>query len=252
MRSARHRCSASDEYDDAHPHPHGRRGDRTRPRRPRGAGRPRGGQTEAVDGDHPCEPDLSHPGPQGLAHRQGREGRGRQARDPAGEVRVRQAVEDPAQRPGPRRRQLHDVGQADAEPSSPLPRRDAGDPAPLEGDQRVGHRRRLQVDTADLAALRSTSPTSTPSSSVSINAVDFPSSLEAFTFHPNGPATQSIEYNLDHKCIRFRGTFGLSDDSESGGQASVQARRRRRDRGSATPTRSASRTTTSSTSRRLR
>ena len=62
-----------------------------------------------------------------------------------------------------------------------------------------------------------------PVSSVSINAVDFPSSLEAFTFHPDGPATQSIEYNLDHKCIRFRGTFGLSDDSESGSQASVQA-----------------------------
>jgi hypothetical protein len=62
-----------------------------------------------------------------------------------------------------------------------------------------------------------------PVSSVSINAVDFPSSLEAFTFHPGGPATQSIEYNLDHKCTRFRGTFGLSDNSESGSQASVQA-----------------------------
>jgi hypothetical protein len=63
-----------------------------------------------------------------------------------------------------------------------------------------------------------------PVSSVSINAVVFPSSLEASVFHYTGaPTTQSVEFNLNHKCTKFRGTFGLSDDSETGGQASVQA-----------------------------
>jgi NPCBM/NEW2 domain-containing protein len=57
---------------------------------------------------------------------------------------------------------------------------------------------------------------------VSINAVVFPTSLEAYMYQ-NGPTTQTVEYNLDHKCTRFRGTFGLSDDSQSGGQASIQA-----------------------------
>ncbi len=30
-----------------------------------------------------------------------------------------------------------------------------------------------------------------------------------------------IEYNLDHGCIKLRGTFGISDDSTTGGQAEV-------------------------------
>jgi hypothetical protein len=59
--------------------------------------------------------------------------------------------------------------------------------------------------------------------SVAINGVDYPASLEATTFHPNGPTSQSVEFNLNHKCLRFRGTFGLADDSESGSQASVLA-----------------------------
>jgi hypothetical protein len=33
--------------------------------------------------------------------------------------------------------------------------------------------------------------------------------------------TAYIEYNLDHKCIKLSATFGLSDDSETGGQAEV-------------------------------
>jgi hypothetical protein len=33
--------------------------------------------------------------------------------------------------------------------------------------------------------------------------------------------TAHIEYNLDHKCIKLSATFGLSDDSETGGQAEV-------------------------------
>lgn len=60
--------------------------------------------------------------------------------------------------------------------------------------------------------------------SVSMNAVSFPSSLEAHIYHyPNAPTSQSVEFNLGHKCTRFRGTFGLSDDSQSGSGATVTA-----------------------------
>ncbi len=75
-----------------------------------------------------------------------------------------------------------------------------------------------------LTSFPQSNPTFLPAvPSVSMNGVDYPASLEATTFHPNGPTTQSVEYNLNHRCLRFRGTFGLSDDSQSGAQASVQA-----------------------------
>ena len=60
-------------------------------------------------------------------------------------------------------------------------------------------------------------------SSLNINGTSYPSSLEAETWSPGGPATQSVEFNVNHKCLRFRGRFGLSDDSETGAQAEVQA-----------------------------
>jgi hypothetical protein len=61
-------------------------------------------------------------------------------------------------------------------------------------------------------------------SSVSMNGQTYPSSLEAQIFHfPDAPTTESVEYNLGHKCTRFRGTFGLSDDSTTGSQATVTA-----------------------------
>lgn len=60
-------------------------------------------------------------------------------------------------------------------------------------------------------------------SSVVINAQSFPSSLEGYMHDPQYDTTQSIEYNLDHQCTRFRGTFGLSDDSETSGQATMVA-----------------------------
>jgi hypothetical protein len=60
--------------------------------------------------------------------------------------------------------------------------------------------------------------------SVSFDAVTYPSSLEAHVPHWDGaPTTQSVEFNLDHRCTRFRGTFGLSDDSVSGSNATVTA-----------------------------
>jgi hypothetical protein len=60
-------------------------------------------------------------------------------------------------------------------------------------------------------------------SSVAINAQSFPNSLEAWMYDPLYDTTQSIEYNLDHRCTKFRGTFGLSDDSETSGQATIVA-----------------------------
>jgi len=61
-----------------------------------------------------------------------------------------------------------------------------------------------------------------PETSVSIDGVTYPSSLEA-TMYEGSPTAQSVEFNLDHQCTAFRGTFGISDDSESGSRASVQA-----------------------------
>ena len=62
-----------------------------------------------------------------------------------------------------------------------------------------------------------------PVTSVSMNGIRYPASLKAFTFHPDGPTSQSVEFNLDRLCTAFRGTFGLSDDSVAGSQASVTA-----------------------------
>jgi hypothetical protein len=61
--------------------------------------------------------------------------------------------------------------------------------------------------------------------SVVMNGVNYPSSLEAEIFHipTDSPNPQSIEFNVNRKCTMFRGTFGLSDDSESGSQAEVSA-----------------------------
>jgi NPCBM/NEW2 domain len=50
---------------------------------------------------------------------------------------------------------------------------------------------------------------------VDINGVEYKHSISA----DYDPA--SIEYNLDHKCIRLRATFGIDDDSTTGGQAEV-------------------------------
>lgn len=60
-------------------------------------------------------------------------------------------------------------------------------------------------------------------SAVDMNGEAFGNSLEAFMYDPQYDTTQSIEYNLDHRCTKFRGTFGLSDDSETAGQATIVA-----------------------------
>jgi hypothetical protein len=61
-------------------------------------------------------------------------------------------------------------------------------------------------------------------SSVSIDGVSLPQSLEARIYHlPDSSTTQSTEFNLGRRCTGFRGTFGLSDDSETGSRATVTA-----------------------------
>jgi hypothetical protein len=60
--------------------------------------------------------------------------------------------------------------------------------------------------------------------SVSMNGVTYPSSLEAAIYHyPGAPTAQAVEYNLGHKCPKFRGAFGLSDDSVTGSKATLTA-----------------------------
>lgn len=63
-----------------------------------------------------------------------------------------------------------------------------------------------------------------PVASVAMDGTTYPSSLEAQVYHyPGAPTTQTVEFNLDHACTAFRGTFGLSDDSVSESQATVTA-----------------------------
>jgi hypothetical protein len=57
-----------------------------------------------------------------------------------------------------------------------------------------------------------------PESSVNLNGTTYPKSLVA-----NWTGQTSIEFNVDHKCIALRGTFGISDTSETGAQATVAA-----------------------------
>ena len=55
-----------------------------------------------------------------------------------------------------------------------------------------------------------------PTPRIHINGTKYPASLLART----GAAT-SVEYNLNHRCTALRATYGLSDSSETGAQATV-------------------------------
>jgi hypothetical protein len=57
-----------------------------------------------------------------------------------------------------------------------------------------------------------------PEASVNLNGTTYPKSLVA-----SWTGQTSIEFNVDHKCIALRGTFGISDTSETGAQATVAA-----------------------------
>lgn len=51
---------------------------------------------------------------------------------------------------------------------------------------------------------------------VSVNGTDYPHSV-----YQRYNAAGSIEYNLDHQCVKLRSTFGISDASTTGGQVEV-------------------------------
>jgi hypothetical protein len=52
--------------------------------------------------------------------------------------------------------------------------------------------------------------------SVQINATTYQSSVYAAYPYPS-----HVEYNLDHRCTKLSATFGVSDNSSTGGQAEV-------------------------------
>jgi hypothetical protein len=57
-----------------------------------------------------------------------------------------------------------------------------------------------------------------PVGSLKLNGTTYPNSIVASWTRPT-----SIEFNVDHKCTALRGTFGISDASETGAQATVTA-----------------------------
>ncbi len=54
--------------------------------------------------------------------------------------------------------------------------------------------------------------------SINLNGVTYPKSIGAFWTDQT-----SIEFNLDHRCVALKGTFGIDDDSETGAQSTVTA-----------------------------
>jgi hypothetical protein len=57
-----------------------------------------------------------------------------------------------------------------------------------------------------------------PVASVNLNGVAYPKSISAQSVNP-----ASVEFNVDHKCISLKGTFGIDDRSETGAQSTVSA-----------------------------
>jgi hypothetical protein len=57
-----------------------------------------------------------------------------------------------------------------------------------------------------------------PTANLNLNGTSYPKSIVA-----NWTGLSSIEFNVDHKCTALRGTFGVSDDSETGAQSTLTA-----------------------------
>jgi hypothetical protein len=63
-----------------------------------------------------------------------------------------------------------------------------------------------------------------PVASVSMGGVVYPASLEAkSSLNPDVPSSGTVEFYLDRMCIEFWGTFGLSDNSDEGAEAVIEA-----------------------------
>jgi hypothetical protein len=59
-------------------------------------------------------------------------------------------------------------------------------------------------------------------SAVNMNAVSYPTSLSSSPFYDAPvPFTESVEYNLDHKCTSLRTTYGMSDASAATSQVQL-------------------------------
>jgi hypothetical protein len=57
-----------------------------------------------------------------------------------------------------------------------------------------------------------------PTANLNLNGTSYPKSIVA-----NWTGLSSIEFNVDHKCTALRGTFGVSDASETGAQSTLTA-----------------------------
>jgi|tagenome__1003787_1003787.scaffolds.fasta_scaffold20845242_3 hypothetical protein len=53
---------------------------------------------------------------------------------------------------------------------------------------------------------------------VNLDGTAYPDSMTPYSWAGDG---SSIEFNVDHLCVKLRSTFGLSDDSTTGGQGEV-------------------------------
>jgi hypothetical protein len=91
---------------------------------------------------------------------------------------------------------------------------------PTIGKHKKGVSKTVQVTVYDwipLQDLESVNGNGMEFGSVNINGKSFRDSLTSF--RDGGDA--SIEFNLNHGCDKLRATFGISDDSTTGGQAEV-------------------------------
>jgi hypothetical protein len=91
---------------------------------------------------------------------------------------------------------------------------------PAAGKHTKGVSKTVKVtvyDWVDLTTLPSVNDTGMFVGSVSINGKSYANSLST----NRQRSTRSIEFNLNHRCDRLRSTFGINDDSSTGGQAEV-------------------------------
>jgi hypothetical protein len=72
-------------------------------------------------------------------------------------------------------------------------------------------------DWVDLLALGGVNWDGMGTGTIDINGTSYEDSIVA----GRARATVSVEFNLDHKCDQLRSTFGIDDDSSTGGEAEV-------------------------------
>jgi len=91
---------------------------------------------------------------------------------------------------------------------------------PAEGRHRRGVSKTVKVTVyawTPLIRLGAVNETGMSFGNVDINGTTYKNSVYSYV----KGYTSSVEYNLDHRCDKLRSTFGISDDSSTGGQAEV-------------------------------